>query len=55
MVSCYVIYLFVSHCTLYFHLNVVFLFQLDSTFGTKFLTFNLLTCECGHKFDAFDM
>ncbi len=36
MVDCQVIYPFIPHCTLYFHLNVVFLFQFDLTFSIQF-------------------
>jgi hypothetical protein len=50
MIGYYAIYLFILHCTLYFHLNVMFLFWIDSTFGIY-----LLMYECGRRLDASGM
>jgi hypothetical protein len=47
MVGSYAIYLFVSHRTFYFHLNVAFSFWFDLAFEFLFM------CECGHRLDAY--
>jgi hypothetical protein len=49
MIGYYAIYLFILHCTLYFHLNVMFLFWIDSTFGIY-----LLMYECGRRLAIHD-
>jgi hypothetical protein len=50
MIDYYTIYLFVLHCTCYFHFNNVFCLGLIQP-----LTSNLFMCECGHGLDTSSM